>query len=461
MKILDPQSGTAQQLPQLAVINEASVFVSTHPAAHPPRKRGVAVLLVAGCSLLALGVGGVSVFAARVPVDAAVVAPGTIAFETNRKRVQHPDGGIVREIAVTEGKNVREGDVLFRLEPLQAEVNLTILQNQISVAEAQVARLDAEIAGRAELVVSDELRASEVGRAAALEEQQQLAQRGASLRGQIGLVESRIRQTTDQAVGVSRERDAVQQQLRILVGELADIRKLFELRLVARPRLALLERDEARLVGSLGQLDATIARLRGVVDEGRREIAQLQQSARERASGEMRAARDRLSEARERARSASAALARIEIRAPQSGVVQSLAVSTLGEVVQPGALLLEIAAEDEPLVVDARIAPRDIDGVLAGMPASLRLTALPGRLTPLAGGTVRSVSRDRIVDPATREAHFLARVMLDPSTLSPGVLPRLTAGMPVEVILPTEQRMLVDYMVRPLTDALARGLREK
>jgi HlyD family secretion protein len=461
MKIVDQESRTVQNLPELATADAPALFASTRPAAHPMRKRGVAVLLAAGCSLLVLGLGGVGVFAARVPVDAAVVALGTIAFETNRKRVQHPDGGIIRDIAVKEGQSVREGDVLFRLEPLQAEVNLVILRNQISVAEAQVARLDAEIAGRAALVVSDELRSSDAGRAAVLEEQQQLTQRGATLRGQIGIVESRIRQTADQIVGVSSERDAVQQQLRLLVVELADIRKLFELRLVARPRLALLERDEARLTGTLGQLDASVARLRGVVDEGRREIAQLQQSARERASGEMRAARDRLTEARERARSASAALARIEIRAPQSGVVQSLAVSTLGEVVQPGALLLEIAAEDEPLVVDARIAPRDIDGVLAGMPASLRLTALPGRLTPLAGGTVRSVSRDRIVDPATREAHFLARVMLDPSTLSPGVLPRLTAGMPVEVILPTEQRMLVDYMVRPLTDALARGLREK
>jgi HlyD family type I secretion membrane fusion protein len=440
---------------------EHAVFASTTPAAHPPRKRGLGLLLAAGISLLAFGAGGVGVFAAYVPVDAAVVAPGTIAFETNRKRVQHPEGGIIRDIAVREGQRVREGDILFRLEPLQAEVNLTILQNQIAVAEAQIARLEAEIAGKSELVLPYNVRASAAGRAAALEEQAQLEQRQASLRGQTGIAESRVRQTMDQINGAARERDAVQQQQRLIETELVGVRKLFELNLVARPRLSALERDQARLTGALGQLDAAISRLRGVADEGRREIAQLQQAARERASGEMRAARDRLNEARERGRSASAALARVEIRAPQSGVVQSLAVSTLGEVVQPAALLLEIAAEDEPLVIDARIAPRDIDGVIAGMNASVRLIALPGRLTPLTNGVVRSVSRDRIIDPSTREAHFLARVALKSETLPANVLPRLTAGMPVDVILPTEQRNLLDYMVRPLSDALARGLRER
>lgn len=431
------------------------------PAA-PPKPQGLRGSLLAGALAVTLGLGGTAAFLALVPVAAAVVAPGVVAAEGDRKKLQHPDGGIIREIAVREGQAVTAGQVLFRLEPLRAEVDLAILDGQVAAAAALEARLAAERDGAdAPTFPTAPAGAEDAAGRAEAGQRAQFAERRASLAGQAAVLEARVRQAEQQAAGHRQERAAAEAQLSVIDKELADTRGLLEKGLALRTRVLALERERARLAGLSGQALAATARAEAAADEARRSLDQLRQGFAERVADELAAARERLAELRERARVARDALARVEVRAPADGVVQALAVSTLGEVVQPGAVLLEVAPAGVGLVVSARVRPQDADGLAPGMAASLRFPALPARTTPVADGVLDSVSRDRLVDPATGEPYFLVRARVADGALPPALASGLVAGMPAEVVIPTEERTLASYLLRPLGDALARGLRER
>lgn len=433
--------------------------VYDHP--HPAKYRSFGRPMLAGLAAVALGLGGFVTFSAMVPVASAVVASGVVANDTDRKKLQHLEGGIVREIRVREGETVREGAVLLRMEPLQAEVNAEILLSQIASAEALEARLIAERDGADRPRYPETAGESPAGRQARSDQDYQFTERRAALQGEIGVLEARLRQFEDQIAGYRREREAGEIQLKLIESELADARKLYEQRLIARPRLLSLEREQARLVGMIGQADANMARIRNAMEEEHREIGQVLRSFNEKVGEELRATRERLAELHEKAKAAREVLARVEIKAPSSGVVQDLKVSTIGQVVQAGDILLEIAPTEEELVVNARIRPQDVDGLLPEMDASLRFVGLPSRTTSLVQAHLISVSRDRLVDETTGEAYFLARARLAGNADASQLGTRIIAGMPVELIVPTRERTLISYLLEPLSDALVRAFREQ
>lgn len=429
--------------------------------AHPPLNASLRTPLLAGTATLCLGLGGLFAFAAAVPVAAAVVAPGVLQVETDRQKLQHLEGGIVREIHVREGQSVKSGEVLFRMAPLKAEVDAAVLANTIATAEALEARLLAERDGGWELKVSFGPGRSSVAARAWADQARELNERLATLRGDIRIMENQVQQSDDTIAGQQRDKEAAGAQRTLILSELDDLQPLLAKGLVARPRLLALEREKARLEGEMGRSDAEIARQGNIVSETRQRIMQAKQAFVERAAEDLRAVRDRLDELREKRRAVSDVLARLDVRAPRSGVVQNLRVSTLGEVVQPGALLLEVAPDMDKLVVGARVRPQDADGLAPGMAASLRFPAFSSRTTPVAQARLASVSRDRLTDPNTGEAYFLARAEIAPDGLAPELQSRLVAGMPAELIVPTRERTLLSYLLRPIVDAFALSFRER
>lgn len=431
------------------------------PASAPIKDGSIRRPLLVGMWAIMIGIGGFVLFAALAPMATAVIAPGTITSAGGLQKVQHLEGGTVRDLRVHEGERVRRGQLLLRLDQLAAAAEAQAIDAQGDLVRAVEARLLAERVGAGDVLL-DSANATVAGiKPQALADQRQLlADRRAALNGQEMILRGRIDQASAQVSGIRREREGLVSQISFIQTELRDIRALFEKGLVTKPRLFALERERARLAGGIGRADAEIARANDLVQQARQELAQVRDEYNAKLSEELANTRGKLAELGGKSRLASDVLARVLIRAPVDGVVQALQVTGEGQVVAPGAPLMEIAPEGGGLLVNARVRPAEVDGLRPGMPASFRLNGLPGRTTPVIQGRVLSVSRDRLIDASTGEPYFLLRGRFSTEELDQSVTSLLSAGMPVEVIVSTGDRTLLDYLLRPLIDAFSRAGRE-
>jgi HlyD family secretion protein len=401
-------------------------------------------------------------WSAFAKLDSAVVATGVVAAESNRKTVQHLEGGIIQDILVREGQRVKQGDVLFRLDTTQAQANLDLYQNQLYAALAQEARLLAEREGMSELTFPKELSEAQhlpmVARAVA-DQMKGFNERRASLLGQEGLLEIKIGQYKTEIEGLIAEQTATKRQLEWIIEELAGLRTLLDKNLVQKSRVLALEREKSRLEGVIGRSTADQAKAQNGISEAQLQIRQLHQKFLEEVTGQILEARQKIADLREKVRVARDVFRRSAIVAPASGWVQSLKVFTRGAVIKPGEPLLEIVPEHDTLIVQAHVAPNDMESLAPGIRAEIRFTAFRTNILPLIIGRVGSISRDRLIDETTRQPYFLAQVVVE--DLPREVRQRLTAGMPAEVLFPTGERTVLDYLVRPLKDRINSALREK
>src|SRR5262249_501364 len=244
-----------------------------------------------------------------------------------------------------------------------------------------------------------------------------------------------------------------------ILEELAGLRTLLDKNLVQKGRVLALEREKSRLEGVVGRSTADQAKAQNGISEAKLQIRQLHQKFLEEVSGQIVEARQKIADLREKVRVARDVFRRSAIVAPASGWVQSLKVFTRGAVIKPGEPLLEIVPEHDTLIVQAHVAPNDMESLAPGIRAEIRFTAFRTNILPLIIGRVDSISRDRLIDETTRQPYFLAQVVVE--DLPREVRQRLTAGMPAEVLFPTGERTVLDYLVRPLKDRINSALREK
>lgn len=420
--------------------------------------------ILAGIVVLALVVLGIGGWSASAPLSSGVIAPGVVIFEGRRQKVQHLEGGIVAEILVREGSEVARGDVLFRLDTTQVRSRVARIRNLLFVNEAQSARLMAEINQADEVTFPENLvRDAELwGWNDILDRERAIfEERRRSLAGQIELLEAKAAQFMSEIGGLDVQEEAQEDQLRLLSREITDLSTLLANELVPRARVTSLEREAARLRGLNGEIVARRARAFESISESRLQAEQLRQQFRQEIVSAMRETENDISDLREQLISATDILTRTNIYAPESGRVQDVAISTVGSVIQPGQPLLEIAPIDDRLIVEARVAPQDIDSVSIGQLAEVRISALNLRMTPAVFGEVRSVSGDRVVDERAQAEYFLVQINISPGELEKLGGQRILAGMPTEVVLPTGERTLINYLISPLTDAMRRGLLER
>jgi len=401
-------------------------------------------------------------WSAIAKLDSAVVASGVVALESNRKTVQHLEGGIIREILVREGQRVKQGDILFKVDPTQAQANFDLQQNQLYAALIQEARLVAEREGAAEVTLSEELQEVRVhptvARAIA-DQTKEFHDRRASLLGQIDLLEVKIGQYKIEIEGLVIQQKATEGQLRWIVEELADLRSLLERNLVQKSRVLALEREKSRLEGVVGRSTADQAKAQNGIGEAQLQIRQLRQKFLEEVNGHILETRQKIADLREKVRVAKDVFRRLVIAAPVSGTVQNLKFFTVGGVIKAGESLLEIVPERDRFIVQAHVSPHDTESLVPGMRAEIRFTAFRTNVLPLIMGHVESVSRDRLIDETTRQPYFLTQVVVE--DVPREVRERLMAGMPADVLLPTGERTVLDYLVRPLKNRINSALREK
>jgi len=403
-------------------------------------------------------------WAAVAKLDSAVVAPATISLEGNRRVVQHFEGGIVEEILVDEAKGVTQGDVLVRLSSIEAASNLEVFSTRLDAARLIEARLLAERALKEEVTFpGDVLSGNSDAIKAVLADQQDLFDGGRQiLKSQQDILSARVEQIKVQIEGLELQKSAFERRITNFSEMLQRMRSGADGLSVARNTLSQREDDMIEIEANLGQVISDVAQARASIGETELQVLQLEQEYRERASTELERVRAEISELQQRRTVAADVLDRTEIRSPGSGTIQNLKVHTVGSVVRPGDVLMELVPEDEELIVNARVAPIDIDNVAPGLRTEVRFTAFKAKLTPIMLGTVDTISGDVITPENPNEPpYYLARITVNEEDIPEEIQDRLTAGMPADVVITTGERTVVNFLAAPLMDAVRKSLIEE
>jgi HlyD family secretion protein len=446
-------------LPGAGLAPQAAVPTREHPRVAIRRQ-----LILAGVISFALvpGLGG---WAALTSFAGAVIAPGQLVVESEVKKVQHPTGGVIGELLVKDGDHVRAGDVLVRLDETQTRATLDIALKALDELAARRARDEAERDSAAAVAFPRELlarRAADPGIAALLEGESRLfAARLASRDGQRAQLTERAAQLKEEVTGLTEQAAAKAREIALIGTELRGVRELYAKNLVPITRVTALERDGARLEGERGQLIASIASARGKIAETKLQILQVDADMRTEVGKDLAEIRGKWSELVEKRVTAEDQLKRMDLRAPQNGVVHQMSVHTVGGLVTPTEPAMLIVPDADRLTVEVRVQPQDIDSVRQGQAAVLRFSAFNARTTPEIGGEVTRVSADVTPDPKTGQSYYTARIGLSGAELARLGEARLVPGMPVEAHLQIGERTVLSYLVKPLTDQIAKAWRER
>lgn len=411
------------------------------------------VVSAAFAATLLFGVGG---WAAHARLSGAVITQGQVAISQQVKLIQHRDGGIVSEIAVRNGDQVRKGDVLIRLDETQTRVELAIVRGQLQQFYAMRARLKAERDGETAvsfegLDVSEVLKVSELKLFEA--NRRMITSQEEQMRLQITQLEEQIRGLKAQTGSSDAERGIVEK-------EIAKLETLLKSGLVPVSEHRDLLRQMARIDGSKGELVARIAEAVGQISELRIKLLAIDQNTRKETQTQIVGIEAKIAELSEREVAARDRLSRMDVRAPVDGLVYDLQVHTIGGIIAPGASVMSIVPEDDDLTVEIRIPPADIDRIAPGQASRLRFTVFNQRTTPELDGRVGVVAAATTIDRATGQPYYLATVDITQAVDKLGDR-KLMPGMPVEVYVQTDERTAISYLTKPFTDQMLRAFREE
>ena len=430
-----------------------------------PHRRAIRRYLMTGVAISALLVGGIGGWASTTEIAGAVVAAGSLVVESSVKKVQHPTGGVVGELRVRDGDHVNAGDILLRLDDTQTRSNLAIVTSALDELTARGARDEAERDGGPHVVFPADLvtRAATDPTVARLidGESRLFRTRLESRTGQKAQLRERIGQLAEETRGLEGQARAKEREIVLIHQELEGVRDLWRKNLIQLPRLTALERDAARIEGERGQLIAQIAQVKGKTAETQLQILQIDQDLRTEVGKDLAEIRGRLSELSEKKVSAEDLLKRIDIRAPQTGMVHQLSVHTIGGVVTPSEPIMLIVPDSDALTAEVKIQPQDIDQLRVGQQAQMRFPAFNQRTTPEFTGYVKNVSADTTQDQKTGATFYTVRVALPEAEIAKAGEMRLVPGMPVETFIRTGDRTVISYLTKPLTDQVAKAWREK
>ena len=416
-----------------------------------------------GLLLLLFAFGGFATWAALAPIDSAAVATGVVTVEGSRKTIQHRDGGIVAEILVREGDRVEQDAVLVRLDDTEPGAQLEIVRSQYIAQLAEEARLLAERDALPAPRFPPELKAlaDDPRVVEAIAGQRRVFEaRGETLEGEEDVLRQRIVQLHEQIKGLEALISTKEKRIALYREEIDGLLKLFDKQFGDKGRLRELERLEAELLGEQAEHRSAIAAARVRISETELEITQVRLRFASEVVEQLRDVETQLSDHRERMRALTKTLERTEIRAPVAGAVVDMQVHTLDGVIRPGDKILDIIPENEPMIVEARVAPTDIDKVFPGLEADVRFSAFNASTTPTVPGQVMTVSADRFTDPQTGAPYYLARIRVTPEGMDSLQDLVLLPGMPADVMIKTGERTFFEYLIRPLTDRLAKAFRE-
>jgi HlyD family secretion protein len=436
----------------------------TGPAETKGALSSIRLHLVVGLSVVVLLVGGLGVWASTAQISGALIAPGSIVVESSVKKVQHPTGGVVGEVRAHDGDHVKTGDIVVRLDDTITKANLAIVTKNLNGLLARGARLEAEQQGLDKIVFPQALldNADDPDvRDVMARETKLFDVRTTGRSGQKAQLRERITQLKEEIAGLTAQAQAKDQEIALVNKELVGVRQLYDQHLVQLTRLTTLERDAARLAGEKAQYVASTAQAKGKITETELQIIQIDKDMVSDVSKDLRETNDKIGEYIERKVTAEDQLRRVDIRAPQDGVVEQSTVHTVGGVIQAGDAIMLVVPQADDLQVEAKVNPQDIDKLQIGEKTLLRLSAFNQRTTPELTGEVIRVSPDVNTDQRSGQSYYTIRVSLPPDEVAKLGEAKLIPGMPVEAFVQTGDRTMMSYLVKPLKDQLMRAFRER
>jgi HlyD family secretion protein len=428
-------------------------------------RRSIRVHLITGLVLVLVLAGGFGGWASTVPISGALIAPGQVVVDSNVKKVQHPTGGVVGEVRVRDGDLVKAGDIVVRLDETVVKASLAIVVKTLNGLWARAARLEAEQRGLDRIkfpaTLTERADDSEVNDVMA-SETKLFEVRVNGRTGQKAQLRERVTQLDEEIAGLVAQERAKDKEIALVEKELVGVRQLYDQHLVQLSRLTTLERDQARLFGERAQYIASRAQAKGKITETELQIIQVDKDMVSEVSKDLRETNDKVGEFVERKVTADDQLRRIDIRAPQDGMVLQSTVHTVGGVITAGDAIMMIVPQADALSVEAKVNPQDIDKLQIGQKTLLRLSAFNQRTTPELNGTVTRVSADVTTDQRTGQSYYTIRVSMPPDEIARlGAENKLIPGMPVEAFVQTGDRTMFSYLMKPLSDQLMRAFREK
>ena len=437
-----------------------------------PRSSQVPILLGAG--IVAVCVLGFGAWAATAPLDGAVVTTGTFVAAGQNKEIQHLEGGIINEVKVKEGDRVEAGQTLVRLDPTTAVAKLRMLTLRRYRLVTTQARLEAQLAGKNAfaLPAAAGIDHNDPEVQAILRRQQlELEARRDRMNSEEAVLRKEIAGLQESIAGYETQILSTRKRLNIFREELKDKNALLDRDLIRRTEVYSVRRDEAALNGELGGLIGRVADSRQQVARAEQQIMSIRSTATQKSVEELRQAESDLDDITEQIRSAADVVERTDIKAPVNGIVVKLNQHTRGGVVAAGSTILELLPVNDDLIIEGRVSPDQIVHVKQGQPATVRLSALNQRVTPMIEGNVTYLSADTISDrpnlvtqaqSTTDNGSFIVRVKLDENDISRKVLNfKPTPGMPVDIYIQTGERTFFDYLLEPVMDSFSRAFREK
>jgi HlyD family secretion protein len=401
--------------------------------------------------------------AAILHVGGAVVGSGEVAVESNVKTLIHPTGGILKALMVRDGDHVAAGQLLMRLDQGVSSVGAESAALGLEQLLARRARLEAERDGASSILFPPDLTTKTDARAseAMTRERQLFALRRRERDGSIALLNQRIRQYDEQIASYQAQIAAIESQMTLIEPELAGLRKLHDRQLVTINRLNEMERTAVQMKGSKAALESNIAEARAHISEASEQILNVDKQIRSDAGTQLAEVVGQLNDQQVRVATTSDTVDRSEIRAPQSGVVDKIAYTTIGSAVPATQPLLQIVPDRDNMIVEARIRPQDVDQVRVGQAARVTFSGFNRQTTPDIAGKLIFVSPDLTSDQRTGQSYYRIKVRLDAGALARAPQIALKAGMPAETFVETGNRSILSFLVKPLLDQLRYSMRSE
>ena len=407
---------------------------------------------------------GFAAWSIYAPLESAAIAPGSVSVETQRKKIQHLEGGIIGEIHVKDGDEVGAGQLLVSLDDTQARANLDLLQGRYDTTYAKEARLQSERDGLSDVRFPENLisRKENKNIAEILDAQRRIfSARKVSLADRRAIMQQNIAQSEAEIIGLQQKIKAQNDLINFSNEEIQANKKLHQKGMVGKQRMLELQREMAEVRGSRSDNLASIARVKQRIASTQLEISELDTIRLNEVVDELQTVKAELYDYQEKISAAEYVLKRTEIRAPIAGIVVGMNIQTIGGVIAPGESLLDIVPTNERLIIEAKVNPDDIDVVEEGLNAHVRFTAFSQRDTQPVEGRVITVSADSLTDDRTGDVYYAAKIALTGDIKAALGEEGLYPGMQVDVMILTGSQTIVDYFLRPITQSFSHAFREQ
>lgn len=439
--------------------------VNQHPSEtvyrfSPQAKLSFRKPILLGVVTLSIFLGGLGYWAATAKLESAAIAYGDLSVLTKRQEIQHLEGGIIEKLYVQEGDLVEKGQLLIQLSKRQAMAKLDSLSGQFIHTLAKENRLSAELDELPTIVWSDDLESIprvDIVQEAQLVQNKIFEARKRFFDSKLSIIEQSISGANLELENLQQTKVIERERLNFIAEEIDSNQALVQKGFSGKSTLLQLKRLAAEVRSTLSQLDRQSLTVSKRLDENQAQIEELKLERLNEIVEELRNTKKEIVAIREEYRSAQDIVARTTINAPIAGRVVNMQVFTEKGVIGSGETLLELVPQDDMLLVEARVNPQDIDLVNPGQQAHVRLTALNARTLAPLDGTVLTISADKL-SQENQEDFYLARIAISQEDVAKH---RLTSGMNAEVLILSEPRTPLSYLIKPITESMNRAFREE